>query len=245
MKHLKSFYEEYEYIPKPEDHLGSEQTIEDVVGMGVPNVLVEMMKEWPIIWKSPYSDSMYNTDEISWTYKPDGTLRVSDHWNFSTRSKKHCITKTKVPNKTHWAIGKYDRKNGNYDILKVEETERHTQTLTNKAEYKKFMMNPNILAAKKKFKQDVANGDISVKLVTKKGETIEGILQKYTGREIRIKQHNGDIYTDHHLRAKKVHRMTINIELTNNKTDEKLIDPFSGKFEKQFEHLETFNNFRI
>lgn len=58
---------------------------------------------------SPYnrteSGSYYNTADKSWDYTPDGSIRVSDHWNFPSRGNIHC--KTDVPDSKligKWAI---------------------------------------------------------------------------------------------------------------------------------------------
>lgn len=43
------------------------------------------------VWTSPYSQSVYAFDgdeEITWGYKPEGSYRIADHWNFDG----HCIT---------------------------------------------------------------------------------------------------------------------------------------------------------
>lgn len=65
--------------------------------------------------KSPYSNSFYNSKEISWEYKPEGSLRLSDHWNFWSREAVHCVTDD--PEFTDgWAVGEYH--NGKYQIIK-------------------------------------------------------------------------------------------------------------------------------
>lgn len=82
-------------------------------------------------------------------------------------------------------------------------------------------------------------------MVTKEGEEIEGVLQKYTGIEIRIEQKNGDIYTDNRVRGRKSakKRNIIDLQLWNNNNDEKVDDPFDIEFEDKFKHLESFNHF--
>lgn len=69
--------------------------------------------------KSPYSMSFYNAQNITWGYKPEGSLRVSDHWNFETYGEKHC--QTLDPNfklkPGQNALGQYEH--GKYRILKV------------------------------------------------------------------------------------------------------------------------------
>ena len=51
-------------------------------------------KENLICTKSPYGDTLYlhKEDEyIDWDYKPEGSYRFSDHWNFTSEGTKHCI----------------------------------------------------------------------------------------------------------------------------------------------------------
>ena len=77
--------------------------------------VVEMADEsWSI---SPYGDSWYSSKEISWDYKPEGSIRIADHWNFSTRDgKMHCQT-TDGQLKDGWAVGKFVK--GKYEIMEV------------------------------------------------------------------------------------------------------------------------------
>ncbi len=70
-----------------------------------------------ITQKSPYSDSFYSEGEISWGSKPDGSYRISDHWNFYSRGDIHCETSNKVED-GDWALGVYDAQTGKYTILK-------------------------------------------------------------------------------------------------------------------------------
>lgn len=71
--------------------------------------------------KSPYSNSFYNANNISWGYKPEGSLRISDHWNFESMVEKHCVTDN--PNFTEgWAICKYSK--GVYHVIKKFKEEK-------------------------------------------------------------------------------------------------------------------------
>lgn len=78
--------------------------------------------------KSPYSSSYYNSDEISWGNKPDGSVRLADHWNFETIrieyiddedievKQTHCVTVTPdLKNET--AIGVYNKSSSEYTIV--------------------------------------------------------------------------------------------------------------------------------
>lgn len=72
-------------------------------------VLENKTKDWS---QSPYSLSFYSSKNIDWNYKPEGSLRVSDHWNFGDNGE-HCPTEESV---NGWAVGVY--KNGIYHIIK-------------------------------------------------------------------------------------------------------------------------------
>lgn len=74
-------------------------------------VLDNWSDEWSI---SPYSYSFYSSKNIDWGYKPAGSLRISDHWNFESGNTVHC--KTNVPRFDGWAVGRYN--NGIYEIIK-------------------------------------------------------------------------------------------------------------------------------
>jgi hypothetical protein len=80
--------------------------------------LIEEISKWKQIVKSPYGLSFYN-DVVGWGFKVDGSLRISDHWNFTSHGKVHCETTTDVPNTTHWALAKYDASINKYIILQV------------------------------------------------------------------------------------------------------------------------------
>lgn len=53
------------------------------------SVLEEIYK-FDVINKSPYSNSYYNSNNIGWDSKPEGSLRLSDHWNFESNGEVHC-----------------------------------------------------------------------------------------------------------------------------------------------------------
>ena len=65
--------------------------------------------EWS---KSPYSLSFYSSKNIGWGYKPEGSLRVSDHWNFGVDGE-HCPTAEPVEG---WAVCRFE--NGVYHLIK-------------------------------------------------------------------------------------------------------------------------------
>lgn len=38
-----------------------------------------IIKDWDDFSQSPYSMSIYDTKDVDWGYKPEGSLRISDH----------------------------------------------------------------------------------------------------------------------------------------------------------------------
>lgn len=70
--------------------------------------------------KSPYSTSCYNSRNIGWNSKPDGSMRLADHWNFTTdndedEDKVHC--KTDVYLDDDLAIARYCAKDNEYKVI--------------------------------------------------------------------------------------------------------------------------------
>ncbi len=84
----------------------------------MPTELAQEIASWKVRSKSPYSNSFYNSKEITWDYKPDRSLRVSDHWNFWSRGKQHCVTDRPVENGTKWVLAEYHAEDGKYHVLK-------------------------------------------------------------------------------------------------------------------------------
>ena len=83
----------------------------------LPEEAAAEVRSWEIISKSPYSDSFYNAKEISWTSKPEGSLRIADHWNFESRGETHCKLNTTSEYITGiWILARYE--NGIYVELK-------------------------------------------------------------------------------------------------------------------------------
>ena len=100
------------FNPKSED-------FKMVNSMMLPLKLLRILEKWEIINKSPYSNSFYNSREISWSNKPEGSLRLSDHWNFETfyDDSKHCrLAENKEYIKNNWILA--IRQNGEYKIKK-------------------------------------------------------------------------------------------------------------------------------
>ncbi|SFC47932.1 hypothetical protein [Clostridium uliginosum] len=82
-----------------------------------PKEVLEEINKFGYINKSPYSSTYYNVPGITWDYKPEGSLRISDHWNFVTHGSKHCLlAHTEEVIQSNWILAKYI--DGKYHILK-------------------------------------------------------------------------------------------------------------------------------
>ncbi len=68
------------------------------------------------IHKSPYSNSFYDSKDIDWDFKPENSLRLSDHWNFYSYGEKHCCLDNTEEYTQKWLLCQY--KNGVYNIIK-------------------------------------------------------------------------------------------------------------------------------
>lgn len=90
------------------------------LNINVISILNEL-NDFEKLRKSPYSSSFYNSSDIDWDYKPEGSLRLSDHWNFRTSRNDyqdcHCqLKETTAQIYNSWMLCKY--KNGKYEVLK-------------------------------------------------------------------------------------------------------------------------------
>lgn len=82
-----------------------------------PKEVLDEIDKFEYVNKSPYSKSCYNSKDIDWNYKPEGSLRISDHWNFKSRGEKHCLlAETDEFINNYWMLARYE--NGKYNILK-------------------------------------------------------------------------------------------------------------------------------
>lgn len=90
----------------------------------MPQQVIKHIINHSIINPSPYnrsdSGSYYNTPDKDWDFTPDGTIRLSDHWNFISPGSRHCITSTPVEN-YKWVVAKYNAATGTYYVIDVFE----------------------------------------------------------------------------------------------------------------------------
>jgi hypothetical protein len=74
----------------------------------MPKELLEELKTWEIIEKSPMSKSFYNNDE---------RLRISDHWNYITDKGYRKLTNIYVFNYTHFTLCRFNKELLNPKIM--------------------------------------------------------------------------------------------------------------------------------
>jgi hypothetical protein len=229
----KNYYRDLNPIKSVEERTYTTDQLKD---FDIPDEIIKEMGSWNIIVKSPYSNTFYNSKEISWGYKPDGSFRVSDHWNFEVRGNKHCLTESPVKNTTHVSLGQYDRKRGKYKILLTLHKPSFLQRLELGRKKSEFMKNPEIIAQKKEFKNRIENKEIIAE-VTDKGKTYKGVVRKYTGSELKIENESGElIYNENYLDDQLVKLF--------DKDGNSVENPFDVKFEsrKYIYRYEIFEN---
>ena len=87
----------------------------------MPVELIRLMIKDDILNPSPYngfmSGSWYNNNLKSWDFTAPGTIRVSDHWNFASEGRVHCVTHQPIES-GGWYVGNYDGDSGIYNIIK-------------------------------------------------------------------------------------------------------------------------------
>lgn len=104
----------------------------------IPDAAIKEIKSWDVISKSPYSHSYYNDICKDWNYTTPGSLRLSDHWNFTTRhdwGKIHCPTNKPVTN-GNWVLARWDK--DRYVIIKDFGTASKKEMTDRNVRYKDY-----------------------------------------------------------------------------------------------------------
>lgn len=166
----------------------------------IPIPIKDEMIKWDVIYKSPHSNSFYSSDEFKINSetgtvsvgKPDGLLRVSDHWNYTSfrddHKYKHSRTDTHVENNTHVTLAKYDKSSKEFKVLISLPSDTYIKQEAEKKRIHQHLTDPSTIAKKKDFKSKINNNEIYVSF----GD-INGIVSKWSGRDLRIKNDSGDI----------------------------------------------------
>ena len=227
----KAFYRaRAEALYNPEDRIKSK---EDLKNYNLPEEIIKIMSGWEVIVKSPYGESFYNSKDIDWTHKPDGSFRVSDHWNFKSAGDDfiHCKTDKPVKNNEYVSLAQYDRSKGVYKILLTLPSPEFVRTLLNREEREKYLKSPEVIQMKKDFKARVKNKEVFAK-VKKRGKEYDGVVVKYTGPLISMDDRNGNAYFQDELE----HNDPIYLY---DKEGNEIRNPFKKFFNGQFQDITT------
>jgi hypothetical protein len=82
----------------------------------MPEEAIEEVLSWQFYSKSPYSHSYYNA-EVDWDHKPEGSLRLSDHWSWEdVYGIRHCRIKGEESEVRKWLLCRFE--SGWYVVLK-------------------------------------------------------------------------------------------------------------------------------
>ena len=98
----------------------------------------------------------------------------------------------KVPINTHVSLGKYNRETGKYTILLSLPTDTHKELMSQKEKKLKYLLDPETLFIKKQFKDKINNKEVKIDLEYD-GKKYDGIVNRYTGSDLRIEDENGEI----------------------------------------------------
>lgn len=190
---------------------------------GIPEEIREMMSTWDVINKSGYSDSFYSSTDIGWGHKPDKSFRVSDHWNFHTHGKWHCRTKEKVKNTSHISIGQYDAEIDKYRIILSLPTNKEREKQNDNKIRLKHLKDPETIYKKVQFKNRILNKDLLIK-INYDGKDYEGVVRKYTGRELKIEDDKGElIFGENDIESSKIRKLEL-----SDRSGNKVEDTFLG-----------------
>jgi hypothetical protein len=119
------------------------------------NFPVEATREildWEFVFKSPISNSFYSKKK-GWNLTHDGTIRISDHWNFFAQGRFHCKTKQEGI-KDAWAKGIYDKETDKWDLVefyKLITKEDSDELVKQKSDELKKLKNDNAIDYKQMF----------------------------------------------------------------------------------------------
>jgi hypothetical protein len=85
----------------------------------LPKEFKDILSKWKVISKSPYGASFYDITNKTWDDEGRGSFyRIADHWNFTSRGKRHCITNKEVP-KGAWVLAEHVREGNVYRVILI------------------------------------------------------------------------------------------------------------------------------
>lgn len=199
-------------------------TIDQIGKFDIPDEIIDRMKDWEVIFKSPFSDSFYNSIEVKSGYKPDGSFRVSDHWNYQSMDKSkeiHCLTDIPVKS-SDVSLGQYDANLDRYRIILSLPKPSFTKSQEDKRKKIDMLKDPELISMKKDLKNKIMNKEIFAKVIDS-DKIYKGIVRKYTGREIKIENESGELIYN------------------NNNSENQMIELFDKEGNKIEDPLKTFS----
>ena len=108
--------------------------------------LQKILKKYNFCQQSPYSESFYTEGEITWDSKPEGSLRLSDHWNFESEGETHCKLDSTSEYLQKWLVCEYH--NGTYHIVEEVFTAEEETREARLSERHKKIVNAYVQARK-------------------------------------------------------------------------------------------------
>lgn len=89
----------------------------------MPEAAVRVLLSWHNVYPSPYNTeaggSFYDKPGVTWETKPEGVLRLSDHWNWrDQQGRMHGATSQTVA-EGRWALAHYQGKDATWDVLRT------------------------------------------------------------------------------------------------------------------------------
>lgn len=155
------------------------------VNVTMPDELIQFIMDWKEnIRRSPYSNCSYYDNTKTWDSFVDGGTRVSNHWNFFSQGKTHCITKQPVENDVAWYVGIYDEKADTYDIVKTYPVldRKRSELVSSKMAEAKELCKPSaeFIEAGRRFKRAVKEGIVYASV---DGEKVRVLGHSHKGRQ--------------------------------------------------------------
>jgi hypothetical protein len=190
---------------------------EDLGEYNLPPGILEKMKEWEYISKSPYSNSFYSSKDVTFATKPNGSMRVSDHWNFVSRrdSKIHSKTDISVENNKEWCIGVFNEEKRMYTIIYSEADLSYLKQQEISRRIREYLTNIDTINRKRLFKSKMDNHEIQIEM-DYNGKEIIGLLHKYTGIKISVVDSDSNvIYSNGELETNKINKLIIKDKIGN------------------------------
>jgi len=191
------YLKEFKFFINESTSISQKSLLGMISGRHLDKVPAEALKEiftWKIIQKSPYSSSFYDKEK-SWNSTENGTIRISNHWNFFAKEKMHCQTIQDIGDQ--WAKGIYDSSVGKWNIVKTYKLSRNNRNLVRNLshnlfqEYNSKMHSPELIQLRKLISLKIKDG-----LVTFYSDLVNGEVLKITPDIIEISVNGKKVKVD-------------------------------------------------